>query len=95
MHSPGPNGTSQADLYRPLRVPAVLIADSKLGGISQTIAAYESLKIRGYDVESVLLFEDDYYQNDLQLKAYFKQHGTPCRTLPKLHAPQPSKEKDE
>ncbi|KAK8182085.1 onanonoxo-7-onima-8-eninoihtemlysoneda [Phyllosticta capitalensis] len=95
VHSPGPNGTSQADLYRPLRVPAVLIADSKLGGISQTIAAYESLKIRGYDVESVLLFEDDYYQNDLQLKAYFKQHGTPCRTLPKLHAPQPSKEKDE
>ncbi|KAK7519892.1 onanonoxo-7-onima-8-eninoihtemlysoneda [Phyllosticta citriasiana] len=95
VHSPGPSGTSQADLYRPLRVPAVLIADSKLGGISQTIAAYESLKIRGYDVEAVLLFEDDYYQNDQQLKSYFKQRGTLCRTLPKLHPPQASKEADE
>ncbi|TPR02976.1 hypothetical protein CAN33_0012635 [Aspergillus niger] len=47
VHSPGPNGNSQADLYRPLRLPIVLIADSRLGGISSSISAYESLLLRG------------------------------------------------
>ncbi|SPO01559.1 related to adenosylmethionine-8-amino-7-oxononanoate aminotransferase [Cephalotrichum gorgonifer] len=71
VHSPGPSGTPQADLYAPLRVPAILVGDSKLGGISQTIAAFESLKLRGYDIDTLLLFQDEQYQNHLYLRDYF------------------------
>ncbi|KAI5456444.1 hypothetical protein BGZ63DRAFT_409132 [Mariannaea sp. PMI_226] len=82
VHSPGPSGTTQADLYAPLRMPVVLVGDSKLGGISQTISAFESLRLRGYDVESVLLFRDDVYENYLYLTDYFgDQHGVPVGTV--------------
>ncbi|KAL4954024.1 pyridoxal phosphate-dependent transferase [Aspergillus filifer] len=77
VHSPGPNGNSQADLYRPLRLPIILVADSRLGGISSSISAYESLLMRGYDVHSVLLFKDDYYQNHEYLGNYFRGKSIP------------------
>ncbi|EEA26644.1 hypothetical protein EYB25_002321 [Talaromyces marneffei] len=83
VHSPGPNSTSQADLYRPLRLPIVLVADSRLGGISSSISAYESLVIRGYDIHSVLLFQDDYYQNHEYLKSYFSKKDIPILAFPK------------
>lgn len=35
--SPGPSRTLQADVYRPLRLPVVLVGDSKLGGSAHTI----------------------------------------------------------
>ncbi|KAI9375824.1 pyridoxal phosphate-dependent transferase [Aspergillus egyptiacus] len=82
VHSPGPNGKSQADLYRPLRLPIILVADPRLGGISSSISAYESLLIRGYDVESVLLFRDDYYQNHEYLGNYFRNKNIPLVPLP-------------
>ncbi|KAJ5698932.1 hypothetical protein N7462_000937 [Penicillium macrosclerotiorum] len=85
VHSPGPNGNSQADLYRPLRLPIVLVADSRLGGISSSVSAYESLLLRGYDVQSVLLFRDDYYQNHDYLGDYFRKKGIPL--LPLLAPP--------
>ncbi|KAK5989372.1 Bifunctional dethiobiotin synthetase/adenosylmethionine-8-amino-7-oxononanoate aminotransferase [Cladobotryum mycophilum] len=74
VHSPAPTGTTQAELYMPLRIPVVLIGDYRLGGISQTISAFESLKIRGYDVESVLVFKDGKYDNFSYLSDYFKEH---------------------
>lgn len=83
VHSPGPNANSQADLYRPLRLPVVLVADSRLGGISSSISAYESLLLRGYDVQSVLLFEDVYYQNHEYLRSYFSTKAVPLLALPK------------
>ncbi|KAJ5887703.1 Pyridoxal phosphate-dependent transferase major region subdomain 2 [Penicillium taxi] len=82
VHSPGPNGNSQADLYRPLRLPIVLVADSRLGGISASISAYESLLLRGYDVQSVLLFRDEYYQNHEYLRDYFRKKSIPLVSLP-------------
>lgn len=82
VHSPGPNGNSQADLYRPLRLPIVLVADSRLGGISSSISAYESLLVRGYDVQSVLLFRDDYYKNHEYLRDYFRKKSIPLVPLP-------------
>ncbi|KAJ5263398.1 Pyridoxal phosphate-dependent transferase major region subdomain 2 [Penicillium angulare] len=84
VHSPGPNGNSQADLYRPLRLPIVLVADSRLGGISSSISAYESLVMRGYDVQSVLLFRDDYYQNHDYLGQFFSK-----KSIPLVHLPSP------
>ena len=68
-------GTPQADCYRPLFLPTVLIGDSKLGGISSTIASYESLLIRGYIIDAVLLFRDEYYRNWEYLKKYFEERG--------------------
>ncbi|KAI5300719.1 hypothetical protein KEM56_002244 [Ascosphaera pollenicola] len=82
VHSPGPNGNSQADLYRPLRLPIVLVADSRLGGISSSISAYESLVLRGYDVKSVLVFQDDYYRNHEFLGDYFKKRSIPVLPIP-------------
>lgn len=90
VHSPGPSGTSQADLYRPLRLPAILIGDSRLGGISATISSFESLHIRGYDVESVLLFENETYRNYDYLKSYFEERGIPCTAL----RPPPARDQD-
>ncbi|KAJ8905704.1 hypothetical protein NDN08_002209 [Rhodosorus marinus] len=54
--SPAPSGSLQADVYRPLRMTAVLVGSGQLGGISETLSAYESLLIRGYDVPVVFVF---------------------------------------
>ncbi|KAM0270603.1 hypothetical protein ACHAQH_009387 [Verticillium albo-atrum] len=80
--STGPANEADIDLYAPLRLPTVLVGDSKLGGISQTIAAYESLKLRGLDVEAVLLFQNATYENHLYLRDYFQEHaGIPVETV--------------
>lgn len=81
VHSPGPSGTSQADLYRPLRLPAILIGDPKLGGISSTISSFESLRLRGYDVESVLMLENEEYRNHEYLKSYFQEQRIPLTAI--------------
>ncbi|PGH35597.1 dethiobiotin synthase [[Emmonsia] crescens] len=83
--SPGPNGTLQSDLYRPLRLPVILVADSRLGGISSSIAAYESLLLRGYDVDAVAVLEDNYYQNHAYLEDFFFSK----KNIPVLTVPQP------
>ncbi|KAI1146077.1 bifunctional dethiobiotin synthetase/adenosylmethionine-8-amino-7-oxononanoate aminotransferase [Nemania diffusa] len=83
IHSPAPSGTTQADLYAALRCPVILVADWKLGGISSTISAFESLRIRGYDVESVIVFEDTAYGNSEYLKDYFaKRYDLMVTALP-------------
>lgn len=82
VHSPTPSGSSQADLYRPLRLPVILIADHRLGGISSSISAFESLCIRGYDIDSVLLFENAQYQNHEYLRGFFAKHGVPIVAIP-------------
>jgi hypothetical protein len=48
--SPGPSHSLQADIYRPLRLPVLLVGDSRLGGITATLSAYESLTLRGEQV---------------------------------------------
>jgi len=65
-----------------LRAPVILVGDSKLGGISQSISAFESLKMRGYDVESILLFQDIKYENYQYLRDYFSKLGVPVDTVP-------------
>lgn len=53
--SPAPSGELQADAYRPLRLPVVLVGDGRLGGIGATLSGLESLKVRGYSVLGVIL----------------------------------------
>ncbi|PIN20538.1 Acetylornithine aminotransferase [Handroanthus impetiginosus] len=80
--SPGPSGSLQCDLYRPFRLPAILVGDGRLGGISGTISAYESLKLRGYDVTAVI-FEDHGLMNEVPLLSYF-QNRVPVLVLPSI-----------
>jgi len=56
---------------RPFRIPAVLVGDGRLGGISGTVSAYESLKLRGYDVVAIVL-EDCGLANDGSLLSYLQ-----------------------
>ncbi|ONK70534.1 uncharacterized protein A4U43_C05F34710 [Asparagus officinalis] len=70
--SPGPSGTLQCDLYRSFRLPVILVGDGHLGGISATISAYESLKIRGYDVIAVVL-ADHGLSNEVSLMSYLRK----------------------
>ncbi|RAL63901.1 hypothetical protein DID88_003089 [Monilinia fructigena] len=82
VHSPTPSGTSQVDALRPLRMPVFLVGDPKLGGISATISAWESLHLRGYDIESVLIFQDERYGNYAYLSKYFQERGITTTVVP-------------
>jgi len=94
VHSPTLSGSTQLDAYRPLFLPTVLIGDSRLGGISSTISAYESLLLRGYIVDSVLLFREDYYRNWEYLTSYFAEKGVPVTAIPPPPARLPSRQQD-
>jgi dethiobiotin synthetase/adenosylmethionine--8-amino-7-oxononanoate aminotransferase len=80
--SPAPSGSTQADVYRPLRLPTFLVGDHRLGGIGSTISAWESLHIRGYDVQSVGLFAEDRYENAAYLKDYFAERDVSSFSIP-------------
>ena len=94
VHSPTLSGSTQLDAYRPLFLPTVLIGDSRLGGISSTISAYESLLLRGYIVDALLLFQEDYYQNWEYLTSYFAEKGVPVTAIPPPPARSSSHEED-
>ncbi|KAG1821199.1 onanonoxo-7-onima-8-eninoihtemlysoneda [Suillus subaureus] len=81
VHSPTLSGTTQLDTYRPLFLPTILIGDSRLGGISSTISSFESLLLRGYIIDSILLFRDEYYRNFEYLTQYFAERGTHVTAL--------------
>ncbi|KAI1797454.1 onanonoxo-7-onima-8-eninoihtemlysoneda [Ganoderma leucocontextum] len=82
VHSPTLSGTTQLDSYRPLFFPTILVGDSRLGGISSTIASYEALLLRGYIVDAILLFRDEYYRNWEYLSSYFAERGIPVVSVP-------------
>jgi len=50
--------STQADLYKPMHLPAILVGDGRLGGISATLSALESLIMRGYDVHGIVLIDE-------------------------------------
>ena len=45
--SPTPSQSLQVDALRPLFLPALLVGDAALGGISTTLSSYEMIKSRG------------------------------------------------
>ncbi|KAI5477198.1 hypothetical protein MNV49_006642 [Pseudohyphozyma bogoriensis] len=95
VHSPTLSGTSQLDAFRPLLPPAVLIASHELGGISTTISAYESLLLRGYDVDAVLVFREDYYRNFEYFESWFRERGIRVGVIDKPPAIAPTVEEDQ
>ncbi|XP_027331712.1 bifunctional dethiobiotin synthetase/7,8-diamino-pelargonic acid aminotransferase, mitochondrial isoform X2 [Abrus precatorius] len=80
--SPGPSGSLQCNLYRPFRIPAILVGDGRLGGISGTISSYESLMLRGYDVVAVVI-EDHGLLNEGPLMSYMR-NKVPVLVLPHI-----------
>lgn len=92
--SPAPSGSSQADLYRPLRLPVLLVGDYQLGGIGTTISAWESLHLRGYDVQSVALFSEDRYDNHSYLKSYLAERNVNAFSIPPPPERQTNSEED-
>jgi bifunctional dethiobiotin synthetase / adenosylmethionine---8-amino-7-oxononanoate aminotransferase len=59
--------TTQGDLYQSLGqtvAPVILVGDGRLGGISATLSALESLEIRGYQVAGLILLETHGYHKD-------------------------------
>lgn len=56
--SPTPEGALQCDVLRLLRCPFVLVGDFKLGGITATVAAFELLQSRGFNVGAVVFLAD-------------------------------------
>ncbi|KAJ8060557.1 hypothetical protein OCU04_010872 [Sclerotinia nivalis] len=95
VHSPTPSGTSQVDALRPLRMPVFLVGDSKLGGISATISAWESLHLRGYDIESVMIFQEEKYGNYAYLSKYFQERGINTTVIPPPPKQIPNPQEDE
>ncbi|CAA6672207.1 unnamed protein product [Spirodela intermedia] len=78
--SPGPSGVLQCDLYRPFRLPGILVGDGRLGGISCTISSYETLKFRGYDISAIIL-EDHGLSNETALLSYLR-NKVPVLVMP-------------
>lgn len=75
----GKDGTSwgwstQGDLYQTFinTSPVVLVGDGRLGGISCTLSALESLVLRGYEVAALILINhrDSVHQNMNAIQAY-------------------------
>lgn len=87
--SPAPSGTLQADLYRSFRLPGLLVGDSRLGGVSATLAAYDALRMRGYDVFAVVFFDGgEGLENEKTVERCVRRDGTGVFQAPRL----PSKE---
>ena len=97
--SPAPSGCYQADLYRRLRLPAILVGDPKLGGIGATLAAMESLHARGYDIAAIAMLEDPsigsrdsrYVGNS----SYLRTHSVYSSRIPVFQIPPPRHEKPD
>jgi dethiobiotin synthetase/adenosylmethionine--8-amino-7-oxononanoate aminotransferase len=63
-------------------LPTFLVGDHRLGGIGSTISAWESLHLRGYNVQSVGLFAEDRYENAAYLKDYFAERNISLFSIP-------------
>lgn len=95
IHSPVMSGTSQADFYRGLRLPSVLVGDGQLGGISTTLSSFESLHIRGYDIPSLLLFSHDRYKNHELLSTRLQGQKIDITNVPPPPSPNPDPVQDQ
>ena len=85
--SPGPSGTPLADILRPLRFPGLLVGSARLGGITGTLAAMESIQCRGYDLSHVVLLEGEgegTYRNAEKLAELTAADGVAVRALDPL-----------
>lgn len=53
------SGIPQADVFRPLRLPTILVAGEGPDGIASTLASMASLIIRDYDIDAIICFGNE------------------------------------
>lgn len=88
--SPSPSGSLQCDMLRPFATaPALLVGDARLGGISSTLAAYEMLRSRGYEIPWIVLQEDGdgSLGNCKAIQQHVDVHGTRVISFPECIGP--------
>lgn len=85
--SPGPSGRLLCDILRPLRLPAVLVGDGALGGISTTLSSYEFLKGRGYDIPFLAVADSQNLDNATSLKHHLSADSVDIISFPPLPKP--------
>ncbi len=73
--------TTQADLYQPLAgiSQVVLVGDGRLGGISCTLSALESLTLRGYTVAAIVFLSSPPFDNVSAIREYASRYE--CRVF--------------
>ena len=49
----------QCEAWKGLRLPAILVGDGRLGGISATLSAQDSLNLRGHTTAAVVVADTD------------------------------------
>ncbi|KAH6623109.1 AAA domain-containing protein [Chaetomium tenue] len=82
------SGLPQAEVYRPLGFPVVLVGSRELNGVSLTISAFESLSLRGYNVVAVVMVTGGHWKNSRYVDQYFERYhpSVPVLTLPEAPA---------
>lgn len=59
-----------------------MVGDSQLGGISTTLTSFESLHLRGYDIPTILLFDQPQYRNHTLIQDRVSKNGIHVATIP-------------
>lgn len=85
-----PSGKLQADFYKPLQLPGILVGDSSPGGLEMTIKAHKFLLAHAYDVQGAFVFEDP-HGNYRKVVEYFDEARVYCASL----GPRPTRHEDE
>lgn len=75
-----PSNHCQADVYRELQLPGLLVGDTQSHGVKDTISAFEALRRRDYDVQSVIVFKDP-AENYMRISEHFDKLEIPCVAL--------------
>ncbi|KAK4032360.1 AAA domain-containing protein [Parachaetomium inaequale] len=85
VNTPVYTGPPQADVYRPLGLPVVLVGAFALDGVSLTLSAWDSLRMRGYRVVALVVFEEERWKNYRYLVQHFRHYPA----LPVIRLPLP------
>ena len=82
--SPTATGALQCDVFRNIRLPVVLVGDGRLGGISSTVCAAESLLMRGFELAAIVVLEQGLENAEALNNAFGGQF--PVWSIPALSA---------
>ncbi len=78
----------QCEAWQGLSLPAILVGDGRLGGISSTLSAQDSLNMRGHTTAAVVVSEVDGLGNAHALRRHLGRsplgHHIPVLELPAL-----------
>ncbi|KAI9649574.1 hypothetical protein NHQ30_002154 [Ciborinia camelliae] len=94
VHSPTPSGTSQVDALRPLRMPTFEFCRVARKSGTETNAE-SGLHLRGYDIDAVLMFGAENFQNHTYLSKYFQERGINTTVIPPPPKKIPDLQEDE